>query len=83
MDKAAESVGQAADMLRDRGEAGSGTMATAATTAADTLDSASSYLREKGTEDILQDLESLIRRKPVESLVVAAGAGFVLSKLLG
>lgn len=83
MDKAAQGMGQAADMLRSRGQQGSGTMANAATTAADTLDNASSYLREKGTEDILQDIESLIRRKPVESLLVAAGAGYVLSKILG
>jgi ElaB/YqjD/DUF883 family membrane-anchored ribosome-binding protein len=83
MDKAAEGVGQAADMLRSRGQEGSGTMANAATSAADRLDNASSYLREKGTEDILQDIESLIRRKPVESLLVAAGAGYVLSKILG
>jgi ElaB/YqjD/DUF883 family membrane-anchored ribosome-binding protein len=81
MTKAAEGVGQAADMLRQRGEQTGGTVGTAATTVADKLDSAGSYLQEKDTDQLLQDLESLIRRKPVESLLVAAGAGFVLSKL--
>lgn len=83
MTKAGDSIGQAADALRQRGEGTSGAMGTAATTAADTLDSAGSYLREKDTDQVLKDLEDLIRRKPVESLLVAAGAGFVLSKILG
>ncbi|MEJ7837580.1 MAG: hypothetical protein WKF81_02130 [Thermomicrobiales bacterium] len=83
MTKAGDSIGQAADALRQRGEGTSGAMGTAATTAADTLDSAGSYLREKDTDQVLKDLEDLIRRKPVESLLIAAGAGFVLSKILG
>jgi ElaB/YqjD/DUF883 family membrane-anchored ribosome-binding protein len=28
------------------------------------------------------DLEALVRRKPVESVLVAAGIGFVLSKIV-
>jgi ElaB/YqjD/DUF883 family membrane-anchored ribosome-binding protein len=81
MNKAAEGVGQAADMLRQRGEQTGGTMGTAATTVADKLDSTGTYLREKDTDQLMSDLEALIRRKPVESLLVAAGAGFVLSKI--
>lgn len=83
MTKAGDGIGHAADTVRQHGEDSSGAMSTAATTAADKLDSAGSYLREKGTDDLLKDLEDLIRRKPTESLLVAAGAGFVLSKLLG
>jgi ElaB/YqjD/DUF883 family membrane-anchored ribosome-binding protein len=81
MNKAAEGVTQAADMLRQRGEQTGGSVGSAATTVADKLDTAGSYLQEKDTDQLLQDLEALIRRKPVESLLVAAGAGFVLSKL--
>ena len=83
MDRAAGEIGKAADALRQRGEGQSGAMGTAATTTADKLDSASAYLREKDTDQLLQDIESLIRRKPVESLLVAAGAGFVLSRIFG
>ena len=81
MNKAAEGVTQAADMLRQRGEQSGGTMGTAAATVADKLDSTGSYLREKDTDQLMSDIEALIRRKPVESLLVAAGAGFVLSKI--
>jgi len=83
MHKAGDTVSQAAEMLRERGEQQGGSMGSAATTAANTLDSASSYLKEKDTDQLLQDIEALIRKKPVESLLVAAGAGFVLSKILG
>jgi len=80
MDKAAQGLDQAAEKLRQQGQQG-GTMGTAATKTADTLDSASQYLRDKDTDQLLSDLESLVRRKPVESVLVAAGVGFVLSKL--
>jgi len=82
MDKAAASLGQAADKLRAQGQERGGTVATAATRTADTLDSASQYLRDKDTDKVLADLESLVRRKPVESLLAAAGIGYVLSKLV-
>ncbi len=81
MDKAASGLGQAADMLRQQGEQRSGTTATAATKTAEKLEGASQYLKEKDTDQVLTDLESLVRRKPVESLLVAAGVGFVLSKI--
>jgi len=83
MDAAASGLGQAAEKLREQGEQHGGTAATAATKTADTLDAASTYLRDKDTDQILSDLEGLIRRKPAESLLAAAGIGFVLSKLLG
>jgi len=82
MDRAAEGLGQAAEKLCEQGEQRGGAMATAATRTADTLDSASHYLRDKDTDQLMSDLESLVRRKPVESLLAAAGIGFVLSKLI-
>lgn len=82
MDKAASGLGQAADKLRQQGEQRGGTAASVATTTAEKLDSASQYLREKDTNQILDDVEALVRRKPVESLLVAAGVGFLLSKVL-
>lgn len=82
LDAAASGLGQAADKLREQGEAHEGTAGTAATRAADALDSASTYLRDKDSDQLLTDLEALVRRKPVETLLAAAGIGFVLSKLL-
>lgn len=82
IDTAASGLGQAAGMLRQQGEQRQGTIGTAATKTADTLESASSYLQEKDTDQLMSDLESLVRRKPVESVLVAAGIGFVLSKIV-
>jgi ElaB/YqjD/DUF883 family membrane-anchored ribosome-binding protein len=83
MDKAAGGLDTLAGTLRDRGEAmGGGSMATIATTAAEKMEAGAQVLREKDTEQIVSDLEALVRRKPIESVLVAAGIGFVLSKIV-
>lgn len=81
IDKAATGLGQAAEMLRQQGEQRGGTVASAATVTAEKLDGASQYLKDKDTGQLLTDLEALVRERPVESLLVAAGAGFLLSKI--
>ena len=81
MDKAASGLEQAAGTLRDQGQQRGGSVGGVAVAAADRLESASQYLREKDTDQLLNDLEGLVRRKPVESLLAAAGIGFVLSKV--
>lgn len=82
MDLAASGLGQAAQTIRQQGtQTGNSTVSGVATSAANTLDSASQYLRDKDTAQLFDDLEALVRRKPVASVLVAAGVGFVLSKL--
>lgn len=81
MDRASQGLDQAADMLRDRGANQGGAMGSAATTAADTMESASTYLRDKDSSQLMDDLEVYIRRNPTTSLLAAAGIGFVLSKV--
>lgn len=83
IDSAASGLEQAAGMLRQQGEGREGAIGTAAATTADTLESASAYLHEKDTDQLMADLEALVRKRPVESVLVAAGVGFVLSKLFG
>lgn len=83
IDSAAAGLDQAASMLRRQGESHEGTLGAAAAKTADTLDSASSYLQDKDTDQLLSDLEAMVRRRPVESVLAAAGIGFVLSRLLG
>lgn len=81
MDKAASGLSTASDKLRDKGEQQGGQVGKVANQAADTMDSASGYLREHDSDQMLNDLEDLIRRKPVESLLVAAGVGLLLSRI--
>lgn len=80
MDKASQGLDQAAEMVRERAPQG-GTVGNVASTAADTMESASTYLRDKDSSQLMDDLENFIRRKPTESLLAAAGIGFVLSKV--
>lgn len=84
MDKAAGGLQTLAETIRDKAPAdgqGGGVGAVVATTA-DKLESASQYLRDKDTDQLMTELEGLVRRKPVESMVAAAAVGFVLSKIL-
>jgi ElaB/YqjD/DUF883 family membrane-anchored ribosome-binding protein len=80
--KAGEGIDKATEMLRQRGEQTGGTVGAAATTAADTLESASSYVRSRDRDQMVQDIESFIRERPVESILIAAGAGFILAKIM-
>lgn len=80
--KAAEGLGTAADRLREQGEQRDGAAGTYATTAADKLEQASGYLREKDTNQLVGDLEELVRRRPMESLIAAAGIGLLLSRIV-
>jgi ElaB/YqjD/DUF883 family membrane-anchored ribosome-binding protein len=82
MDKAAAGLGQAADVLRSQGSQREGAVGTAATRTADTLESASQYLHEKDTDQLVQDIEAFVRKRPVESVLIAAGVGFLLSRLV-
>jgi len=85
IDKAAGGLDQAADMLRQKGEqmGGQGSAASSiATQAATRLDAASQYLKDKDTDQLMTDLEDLVRRKPTQTLLVAAGVGFLLSKVV-
>lgn len=85
IDQAASGVDKLADTIRDKAESSGdegamGAITGQATMVADKLDQASGYLREKDSEELISDLESLVRRKPMESVAVAVGVGFILSK---
>ncbi len=62
-------------------ETAQGVVSTAATAVADGLGSASSYLQEKEFAEMATDLTALIRRYPVQSLLVGVGLGYVLARL--
>ncbi|HEX5498511.1 MAG TPA: hypothetical protein VFX03_04755, partial [Thermomicrobiales bacterium] len=83
VDSAASGLNKAADKLRDMSssEGTQGKASTAAVKAADTLDSASRFLQHADTGTWVDDVQSIVRQHPTQSLLVAAGAGFLLSKL--
>jgi hypothetical protein len=83
VDSAASGLNKAADKLRDMNAAESapGRAGTAAAKAADTLDSASRYLQQADAGTWVDDVQAIVRQHPTQALLVAAGAGFLLSKL--
>jgi len=74
-----EKISDTAQTIRDKAPA-SGPIANVAETAADTLEHAGSYLQQQDLADMRADLEGLIRRHPVESLLVGFGIGFLLAR---
>jgi hypothetical protein len=83
MEKAAGGLDSLASTLRDKGESmGQGQMGNMATMAATKLESGAEMLRSKDTDQLVTELETLIRKRPVESLLVAVGAGYLLSRAL-
>jgi ElaB/YqjD/DUF883 family membrane-anchored ribosome-binding protein len=81
MDKAAGGMDKLAGEIRHQGQSmGGGTMQSAAASVADALENSAQFLREKDTDELMTELEGVIRRKPVESMLVAAGVGFLLAK---
>ncbi len=86
LNQAASGADKLADTIRTKAQSGShegamGAVSGQATAVADKLDQASGYLRTKDSDQLLSDLEALVRRKPVESVVAAVGLGFILSKV--
>jgi len=63
-------------------EGAAGTVQEAANLAADRVEALSDYLRTAEPDELVASLERIVRRRPLESVLVAAGIGFVLSKVV-
>ena len=74
-----EQIGSLAGVIRDHA-LHEGAIATAATTVAGGLESASSYLQEKKYANLATDLTALVRRYPVQFLVAGVGLGYWLAR---
>jgi ElaB/YqjD/DUF883 family membrane-anchored ribosome-binding protein len=57
-----------------------GYLGTASRAVADNLQAGGRYLQEHNLGDMTEDLEALIRRYPIQSIVVGFGVGFLLSR---
>jgi vacuolar-type H+-ATPase subunit H len=57
-----------------------GAVGSAACTVAGTLESGGEYLQEHNLHGMAQDMTSLIRRYPLQSLLVGIGIGFLISR---
>jgi len=57
-----------------------GRVGTAASTIADGLTSASSYLRDKKYTNLAKDVTGLVRTYPIHSLLIGVGVGYLLAR---
>jgi hypothetical protein len=60
-----------------------GTIGSAAQTVANQLDNAGSYLQDNTFENMARDVTGLIRRYPIQSLLVGLGIGYLFSRRSG
>jgi uncharacterized protein YjbJ (UPF0337 family) len=74
-----EKIGSLADVIREK-VPHEGAMGTAATTVADKLGAAGSYLQEKNWDHMTSDLSGIIRRYPIPALLVGLGIGYLLAQ---
>lgn len=74
-----EKMTDAAQTIRQRAPV-SGPVADVADTAADTLERAGTYLQQQDLNDMRADLEGIIRRHPIESLLIGLGIGYLLAR---
>jgi len=77
---AGQTLQSLAGTIRDRAPQ-EGSVGTAAATAAEKLERAGTYLRERGIDGAVDDLTILIRRYPVQSLIIGVGIGYLLARL--
>jgi len=80
----ADRLGGAADALRDKQQQlpGGETTQRVASTAADKMDQASTYLQQHDMNDIVADLQGFARAHPTETLVAAVALGFLVGRSL-
>jgi hypothetical protein len=81
IEKASGGLDTLAGAIRDKSPSLGGAQSMA-NTAADKIEARAEMLRGQNADQMISDLEALVRRRPVESMLVAAGAGFILSKAL-
>jgi uncharacterized protein YjbJ (UPF0337 family) len=74
-----EKMESLADVIRDKAPR-EGAVGTAATTVAEKLDAAGSYLQANDMDHVMNDLSGMIRRYPVPALLIGLGLGYLLAR---
>ena len=74
-------VSDLADTIRESAPQ-EGVAGRAAGMLADQLEAGGHYLQEHGVQDMVEDIATVIRNRPLTSLVVLLGVGFMLGKAM-
>src|SRR4029079_13087959 len=82
LDRAAESLGDASDQIRQKAREQGGVQEQIGTKVADGLDKTSEYLESRDTAQIIDDVEAYVKEHPMEALAGAVRGGFRLARVL-
>lgn len=78
------SIGQtmdsAAHTIQDTFQRTKETAKAALDTVADGIDTSTEYLTDRGMEGVIEDVETLIRRHPLQVLLLGVSVGYLLSR---
>jgi ElaB/YqjD/DUF883 family membrane-anchored ribosome-binding protein len=82
IDTGATQLEGAADKVRDAVGDKEGMPREVGLKVADTMDTASTYLKEHSSDEIMKDLESYVKEHPAQAMVGAIFAGFLVGRIL-
>lgn len=80
MTQSGAQITQLAQTMRERRPQGK--IGEMTTTAADALERGGQYLQEHDLNDVRSDVEGMIRRYPIQSLLITAGLGFMAARTM-
>jgi ElaB/YqjD/DUF883 family membrane-anchored ribosome-binding protein len=81
-EQAASGVEKAAEKVRDQLGQKEGLPGQAGVKMADTMESTATYIRDHTTDEMMGDVERLVREHPVQAIAGAIFAGFVIGRVL-
>ncbi|MGK2964323.1 MAG: hypothetical protein ACSLFM_01810 [Tepidiformaceae bacterium] len=81
-ERAADAAHNVSEGIRERSEGSPEAVAAIGTRAADSLDRTANYLRDRDSAQIWDDVEAYTREHPVQAVLAAVAAGFIISRVV-
>jgi ElaB/YqjD/DUF883 family membrane-anchored ribosome-binding protein len=82
MKKAAGGMEDTAQKLREQTEGKGGVQAKAGEKVAEGMEKTAGYLRDKDSQQIMDDVEQYVKEHPVQAIAGAVVGGFILARIL-
>lgn len=76
----AQTIDSAAHTIQDTFQRTKASAKAAMDTVADGIDTSTEYLTDRGMEGVIEDVETLIRRHPLQVLLLGVSVGYLLSR---
>jgi len=76
-----DTVGSAAESVHSTFQQAKKSTSDAFETVTDRLQASADYIEDRGVAGVMSDVETIVRRYPLQALMVGVGVGFVLSRI--